>query len=83
MNNDAPHLKSPKNLNRRAALGRPAIKLLGGGGGGGGGELQLVCGRPNHDKFLKAFHLLKNKSIVIQTLSEKIPLSKKRNLNSL
>ena len=28
--NHAPHLKSPKNQNRRAALGRPAIKLLGG-----------------------------------------------------
>ena len=27
---------------RSAALGRPAMKLLGGGGGG----LQLVCGRP-------------------------------------
>ena len=25
-----PHLKSPKNQNRRPALGRPAIKLLGG-----------------------------------------------------
>ena len=29
INNNAPHLKSPKNQNRRAALGRPAIKLLG------------------------------------------------------
>ena len=29
-NNDTPHLKSQKNQNRRAALGRPAIKLLGG-----------------------------------------------------
>ena len=38
MNNNAPHLKSPKNQNRRAALGRPAIKITGG--------LQLVCGRP-------------------------------------
>ena len=28
-----PYLKSPKNQNRRAALGRPAMKLLGGGGG--------------------------------------------------
>ena len=37
INNHTPHLKPPKNLNRRAALGRPAIKLLG---------LQLVCGRP-------------------------------------
>ena len=26
---NAPHLKSPKNQNRRAALGRPAMKLLG------------------------------------------------------
>ena len=33
-----------KNQNRNAALGRPAMKLLGGGGGGGG--LQLVCGQP-------------------------------------
>ena len=38
INNNAPHLKSPKNKNRRAALGRPAIKITGG--------LQLVCGRP-------------------------------------
>ena len=38
INNNAPHLKSPKNQNRRAALGRPAIKITGG--------LQLVCGRP-------------------------------------
>ena len=37
INNGTPHLKSLKNQNRRAALGRPAIKLLGGGGGGGGG----------------------------------------------
>ena len=28
-NNNTPHLKSPKNQNRRAALGRPAMKLLG------------------------------------------------------
>ena len=42
MNNNAPHLKSPKNQNRIAAFGRPAIKITGGGGGG----LQLVCGRP-------------------------------------
>ena len=38
INNNAPHLKSPKNQNRRAALGRPAIKIT--------GELQLVCDRP-------------------------------------
>ena len=38
VNNNAPHLKSPKNQNRRAALGRPAIKITWG--------LQLVCGRP-------------------------------------
>ena len=36
--NNATHLKSPKNQNRKAALGRPAIKITGG--------LQLVCGRP-------------------------------------
>ena len=37
-NHNAPHLKSPKNQSRRAALGRPAIKITGG--------LQLVFGRP-------------------------------------
>ena len=31
MNNGTPHLKSPKNENRRAAFGRPAKQLLGGG----------------------------------------------------
>ena len=30
INNNAPHLKSPKNQNRRAALGRQAIKITGG-----------------------------------------------------
>ena len=30
INNNMPHLKSPKNQNRRAALGRPAIKITGG-----------------------------------------------------
>ena len=41
-NNHTPCLKSLKNQNRRAALGQPAIKLLGywGGGGGGGEGLQ-------------------------------------------
>ena len=34
INNNAPHLKSPKNQNRRAAFGRPAIKNTRGGGGG-------------------------------------------------
>ena len=48
INNNMPHLKSPKNQNRRAALGRPAMKLLVGVGGGGGGRggLQLVCSQP-------------------------------------
>ena len=32
INNNAPHLKSPKNQNRRAAFGRPAIKNTRGGG---------------------------------------------------
>ena len=41
INNNASHLQSPKNQNRRAALGRPAIKISGG--------LQLVCGRPTLD----------------------------------
>ena len=39
INNGTPHLKSLKSQNRKAALGRPAIKLLGG--------LELVCRRPN------------------------------------
>ena len=30
INNGTPHLKSLKSQNRRAALGRPAVKLLGG-----------------------------------------------------
>ena len=47
-----------KNQNRSAALGRPAMKLLGGGGGGGG--LQLVCGRPT---------LALSSALVPQTLS--------------
>ena len=38
INNNAPHLKSPKNQDRRAAFGRQAIKNTGG--------LELVCGRP-------------------------------------
>ena len=47
INNGTPHLKSQKSQNRRAALGRAAIKLLvWGGGGGGGWWLQLVCGQP-------------------------------------
>ena len=40
INKGTPHLNPPKNQNRRAALGRPAIKLLGGVG------LELACGRP-------------------------------------
>ena len=52
-----------KNQNRIAALGRPAMKLLGRGGGGGGvwgGGLQLVCGRPT---------LALSSALVPQTLS--------------
>ena len=44
MNNYTPHLKPPKNQNRRVAIERLVIKLVAGGGGGGGG-LKLVCGR--------------------------------------
>ena len=40
INNRTLNLKPPKNQNRRAALGWPAIKSLGWGG------LELVCGRP-------------------------------------
>ena len=54
INNIAPHLESPKNQNRRAALERPAIKITGGGG------LQLVCGRPT---------LALSSALVPQTLS--------------
>ena len=45
MNNNTPHLKSPKNQNRRVALGRPAMKLL-----GVGGWLELVCGKTSQEK---------------------------------
>ena len=45
-----------KNQNRRAALGRPAMKLQ----GGGGGALQLVCGRST---------LALSSALVPQTLS--------------
>ena len=55
INNDTPHLKSPKNQNRRAALWRPAIKLRVGGGG-----LQVLCGRPT---------LALSSTLVPQTLS--------------
>ena len=37
-NNNAPHLKSPKNQKQKSRLGRPAIKITWG--------LELVCGRP-------------------------------------
>ena len=51
-----------RSQNRGAALGRPAMKLLGGGGGGGagGGGLQLVCGRPT---------FARSSALVPQTLS--------------
>ena len=57
-NNGTAHLKSPKNQNRRAALGRPAIKLLGWARVGGG--LQLICSRPT---------LALSSALVPQTLS--------------
>ena len=41
INNGTPHLKITKEPIQRAALGRPAIKLLG-GGGWGGEVLELV-----------------------------------------
>ena len=47
INEGRPHLKSPKNQNRRAALGRPAIKLLG-EGGGGGALTSLRSTNPHH-----------------------------------
>ena len=46
INNNAPHLKSPKNQNRRAALGRPAMELLGEGGGGALTSLLSTNPRP-------------------------------------
>ena len=55
INNNATHLKSPKNQNKRAALGRPAMKLPGGGGG-----VQIVFGRPT---------LALSSALVPQTLS--------------
>ena len=53
INNDTPNLKPPKNQNRRAVFGRPAIILLGGGGP------RLVYGRPT---------LALNSALVPQTL---------------
>ena len=55
INNGTLHLKSPKNQNRRGALGRPAIKLL--------GELELVCGRPTLALGSALVHLTKQKRI--------------------
>ena len=57
INNSTSHLKSLKSQNRRAALGRPAIKKL---LGGGGGCFQLVCGLPT---------LAFSSALVPQTLS--------------
>ena len=48
INNNAPHLKSPKNQNRRAALGRPAIKITGG--------LGLLKSISNPSQTSKRFH---------------------------
>ena len=53
VNNGTLHLKSPKNQNKRAVLGRSAIKLGGGGGGGGGLQPTLAL----------------NSALVSQTLS--------------
>ena len=39
-------LTPPKNQNSRAALGRPAIKLLGAGGEGGSASLRTTNSRP-------------------------------------
>ena len=65
INSNTTHLKSPKNQNRRAALGWPAMILLEGGWrrervGAGGGGLQLVCGRST---------LTLSSALVLQTLS--------------
>ena len=49
INNNTPHLNSPKNQNKRAALGRPAMILLGGGWGwmaGASTSLQSTNSRP-------------------------------------
>ena len=45
-----PHLKSPKNQNRRAALGRPAIKNTGG--------LELVCYKVLNSKSVRKVMLV-------------------------
>ena len=57
INNNTPHLKSSKKQNRRAALGRPAMNLLGvcvcGGGGGARGALtSLRSTNPPHGSAL-------------------------------
>ena len=62
INNNAPHLKSPKNQNRKAALGRPAMKF--------NGRLELVSSRPTlalsyavvHQRNRKTTTINKNKT---------------------
>ena len=44
INNNTPHLKSPKNQKQKSRIGTASNEITGRGGGGGG--LQLVCGRP-------------------------------------
>ena len=64
INNNAPHIKSPKNQNKRAALGRPAMKLLGGGGVGcgGGASTDFLCG--NVFVFLKIYDSIDSLSLI-------------------
>ena len=66
-NSGTPHLKSLKSQNRRAALGRPAIKLL-------RGFEQLVCGRPAHDL---------SSALVPQTLSFSVCVEDSKVINAL
>ena len=78
INNNAPNLKSPTYQNRRAALGRPAMKLLGEGGGGGalaslrstnprpwfclGSSDKTITTKASHHK-TRTNHLIKSKTL--------------------
>ena len=75
MINNPPLLKSPKNQNRRAALGRPATKLLVcvcvcvGGGGGGGAGVRGGGGGLGASTSLRSTNLALSSALVPQTLS--------------
>ena len=70
MNNGTLNIKSPKNQNRKAALGRTAIKLLGGGGGGALTSLWSInprswfCFGPSDKKIKQTYHTTKQEQTI-------------------